>query len=389
MDYKVTGTRPETLDIDIERIHERDIIPILPYIYFPTGVTTLRSTRMVLLDKESASNFEINRLPVRTMDVYHNLLNIVGYRMRRYAGASLAVTGTSNQSPEEWGTSTVGLDRAEAVKRYLVSTWGIDPSRIQVTGRGLPERPTATSIPAGQEENARVELYSDNVVLLDPVEVINTQAVVGASQVKILPTVVSDEGVKSWSISIKQGDRLIGLYEGHGMPPSTLLWAPDLRLLSAREQQVVMDLSVTDNRDRTSSTIAKIPVAIRVREREEASTVGNIRRDRLHLILFDFNSAELKASHTRYIRDIVNRIDKRSSVIISGYTDYIGSPQYNMKLSYERSRAVFDVLKRYVSPRQVVLNPHGSRNAPYSNALPEGRAYNRTVIITVETPMEK
>ncbi len=387
--YKVAGTGPQKLDIDIERIHEHDIIPILPHVYFPAGAATLQSTAMVLLDKESVSKFDINRLPMRTMDVYHNLLNIVGYRMRKNGTASLTLIGTSSQSPGDRTNPTIGLDRAEAVKRYLVSTWGIEPSRIHAKGRGLPEHPTATDIPDGQEENARVELYSENAVLLDPVEINNTQAVVGASQVTIIPTLIADEGVKSWSISIKQGDRLIGLYKGEGVPPSYLTWTPDIHLLSAQEQQVVMELSVTDNLGRTSSAGTNIPVDIHIREREQESVVGKIRRDRLQLILFDFNSAELKSSHARYIRDIINRIDKKSSVIISGYTDYIGSSEYNMKLSFERSRAVFDLLKPYVSPRQVVLNPHGSRNAPYSNALPEGRAYNRTVIITVETPMEK
>lgn len=389
LDYEALGPTPEELDIDIERVHERDVIPILPHVYFPEGDATLQSTRMILLDKQSVAKFDIHRLPIQTMEVYHNLLNIIGYRMRRHRDASLTLTGTSNQTPRDKSDRSISLDRAEAVKQYLVTTWGIEPSRIFAMGRGLPKRPTAPSIPDGQAENSRVELYSDNAAVLDPVEVVNTQAVVGASRVSVSPTVISDEGIKSWALNIKQDDRLIGLFKGTGTPPPSLLWTPDLRLLSANAQQVTMELDVVDNLDRTSSAVTKIPVAIHVREREELRTVGNIRRDRLHLILFDFNSADLKAPHIRYIRAIIPRIQKSSSVIISGYTDRIGSQQYNMKLSFERSRAVFDVLKPYVSPQQVVLNPHGSRDAPYSNALPEGRAYNRTVIITVETPMEK
>jgi outer membrane protein OmpA-like peptidoglycan-associated protein len=70
---------------------------------------------------------------------------------------------------------------------------------------------------------------------------------------------------------------------------------------------------------------------------------------------------------------------------IAGHTDTIGKEDYNIKLSERRASAVYSAMIRSGigsgSPINHVGN--GPNYPPYDNNIPEGRALNRTVIITL------
>jgi outer membrane protein OmpA-like peptidoglycan-associated protein len=71
-------------------------------------------------------------------------------------------------------------------------------------------------------------------------------------------------------------------------------------------------------------------------------------------------------------------------VRINGYTDVLGTETYNEELS--RNRAI-ETAKALGLPTSAVLGL-GEQRPLYPNDLPEGRAYNRTVTVTVETPVK-
>ena len=78
-----------------------------------------------------------------------------------------------------------------------------------------------------------------------------------------------------------------------------------------------------------------------------------------------------------------------ATVIIHGHTDVIGDPEYNVKLSRERSDATQSILARELTKagKTVTFDTYGfgedERRAPFNNTLPEQRYYNRTVVIEV------
>jgi outer membrane protein OmpA-like peptidoglycan-associated protein len=71
-------------------------------------------------------------------------------------------------------------------------------------------------------------------------------------------------------------------------------------------------------------------------------------------------------------------------VIVNGYTDKIGSDEGNLKLSQSRAKAVYDKLINKVSPVHLSYQGFGAARPIFSNDLPEGRFYNRTVQLLIQ-----
>jgi outer membrane protein OmpA-like peptidoglycan-associated protein len=73
-------------------------------------------------------------------------------------------------------------------------------------------------------------------------------------------------------------------------------------------------------------------------------------------------------------------------VTITGHTDDIGKVDYNLALSQRRALVAYDQITRAgsASAGQVAYSGAGPYAALYDNALPEGRALNRTVTVDLE-----
>jgi hypothetical protein len=71
----------------------------------------------------------------RQLAVYHNILNIMGDRLRANPQSSIRLIGASGKNPNE------GNILAENIKQYLVTIFGIDESRIRTKGRNKPVDP--------------------------------------------------------------------------------------------------------------------------------------------------------------------------------------------------------------------------------------------------------
>jgi outer membrane protein OmpA-like peptidoglycan-associated protein len=113
-----------------------------------------------------------------------------------------------------------------------------------------------------------------------------------------------------------------------------------------------------------------------------------ITKEKISLILFPFNVAEPGERNARIMETYVYpRISDDAEVLINGYTDVIGSEEYNQTLSQQRADAVhallLEVLGENASER---LQSHGlGETAPvFPNGFPEGRFYNRTVSLLIE-----
>ena len=137
-------------------------------------------------------------------------------------------------------------------------------------------------------------------------------------------------------------------------------------------------------------TVASDPIAVSYLRREErrARNLGYKVQEKYALILFDFNSDAIKARNETIVRQIVARIDTlpNVSVNIVGHTDNIGKEAYNLDLSERRARAVFNqiaAVRGDVSEETFKYAGVGPFDPLFSNDLPENRALNRTVTITL------
>ncbi len=79
------------------------------------------------------------------------------------------------------------------------------------------------------------------------------------------------------------------------------------------------------------------------------------------------------------------QIYKKYSLRVEGYTDNVGSSDYNLKLSHNRAKNVWNFLVygKYVNPEQAVFQGLGKENPIADNKTEEGRNKNRRVDIII------
>lgn len=96
-------------------------------------------------------------------------------------------------------------------------------------------------------------------------------------------------------------------------------------------------------------------------------------------IFFDFNSANLKAESYPELNQIVLFLESNSGlkVEISGHTDNVGTDDYNLKLSEQRAKSIYDYLITRIDKGRLTYKGYGSSLPVTSNDTDEGRAQNR------------
>ncbi|PYU35965.1 MAG: hypothetical protein DMG31_02355 [Acidobacteria bacterium] len=103
-------------------------------------------------------------------------------------------------------------------------------------------------------------------------------------------------------------------------------------------------------------------------------------------IRFEFDKSDIEPQY----RDILNRIAgvlmtlKGYSIYVYGYTDDIGTQEYNLKLSGRRAQAVRDSLVQAgINPRLITTQGFGKSDPRVKGDSPQARAANRRVEIGI------
>ena len=106
-------------------------------------------------------------------------------------------------------------------------------------------------------------------------------------------------------------------------------------------------------------------------------------------VLFAFNKAELTPKDKQTLDDFAGQIQEQKHYIIEvqGYTDSVGSAEYNYQLSRRRADAVIRYLaQKYEVPAfRIFLIGLGKDNPVAQNTSAAGRAQNRRVDIRLMT----
>ena len=103
-------------------------------------------------------------------------------------------------------------------------------------------------------------------------------------------------------------------------------------------------------------------------------------------ITFDTNRRNLKSDFYDVLDSvaIVVKEYNKTTIVVAGYTDSVGSDAYNQKLSEDRARSVADFLvNKKVNQVRIELVGFGEKNPVASNKTSKGRSLNRRVEITL------
>lgn len=371
----------DTLEkIVIDETISEQITAILPMVFFERGSDVVPE-RYGVLTSEGAQTFtERSLFGMGALDVYHNIVYIVGSRMRAHPQATITLTGAIMPDSMETVFSGLAKRRAEHLRSVFMERWGIDASRIIVRDRELPEQPSSVRHDDGRAENRRVDLSSNDSFILDLLRLEDTLRTVTTPDVVVRPTVISDTTITSWSITCMAGGKLLATQHGTGRPPSSIR-IPVTGGLRGATVDVVMIADNAGGRHRESE--AHIPVELQTLASKVQKRQGLKRIDEYGLILFAFGKASLEGPNARILNIIRQRIEPTSAVIVRGHADRTGSADVNLRLTQERAEAVGTALgSAHTDARGM-----GQKAMIYDNNVPEGRYYNRTVRVRVETPV--
>lgn len=395
----VTMTVRSPQNVPVQR-RVRETFPLRNYVFFDLGSTQIPS-RYVRLTSQDIAQFSEQRLETlepkdldgrtsRQMVVYHNILNILGDRMRRFPNANITLVGSSESGPAD------GRLMAGSVKSYLVDVFGIAESRIAVQGRDKPkitsEQPGATvELEMLRQEDRRVSVESSSSELLmefqsgpntplRPVQLVGVQDAPLDSYITV-DVVDAASAYTAWSLEIR--DRT-GKVVRMGPFTRNRVTFPGKDILGSTQSGVytVSMLATT----RSGKAVRKDTTVTMVLWTPPADEEGM-----RYNILYEFNNSEAIAIYNEYLSKVVApKIPANGHVIIHGHTDAIGNAANNERLSLARAndvRAILVAALAQAGRRDVTFEVHGfgedESMSPYGNSLPEERFYNRSVIIDI------
>ena len=378
----------------------KETFPLRNSVFFDMGSSEI-SNRYIRLSKTQAATFKEEQLQqnqpdnlhkgrsARQMAVYHNILNIMGDRMRANPNSNILLSGASDKNPVD------GKVMAENVKLYLVSVYSIDASRISTEGRDKPvipsEQPGATkNLDLLHEGDRRVDIVSASPELLLQVGGANSEFLkpvyITAYQESPLDSHViftadgANETMKSWYVEVKDDK---GNFQKYGPYYGDQASVPGKTILG-NDVQGNYTIAMTGE-SKTGQTI-----------RKESSVslmkVDNPKQEGLrYSILFDFDKSKSIEVYEKFLTDVVAPlVPDYGTVIIHGHTDIIGEEKHNLKLSLERARGAQKILEHSLTnsgKKGVKFETYGfgedSNMSPFENNLVEERFYNRTVIIDI------
>jgi len=377
--------------ITIEEVTTIDSSPLLSYIFFEQGVSEIPAVYRMFASQSDTKNFSESALR-GTMEKYHHILNIIGTRLNDNPDARITIIGcNSNKGPEK-GNLTLSNTRAASVRAYLRYIWGIDPSRMEVKAQHLPTAASSSYVPEGISENQRVEIHSDNPDTLDTIKSTYVQEVSDTKVIRILPNIQAEAGIAKWKLYLKTGDQeLIGTASGETTLDSS--YGFDLETIGFKKiaafDSITAGIDITDKENNVfkNESAAAASVKFIKREQQKTQKMGHRVIEKYALILFDFNSAEIKERNKTVVDRIIQRLKKFPSAKINiiGHTDNIGKDEYNLNLSERRAEAVFDQMLEtgMISLENITYTGVGPNNPLYDNLTPEGRSLNRTVTVTL------
>ena len=379
----------------------RESFPLRNYVFFDENSTEIPN-RYVTLTKDQAANFKEEQLqevqpksmtgrPLRQMNVYYNILNIFGDRMKRSPGTTIVLTGSSPGEGPEFGRA-----RAETIKRYFVEIFGIDSVRIATEGRDRPRIPSEArgggknQLEVLKAGDRRVDIESTSPELIievggaahympKPVQLV-AEVEDPLDGYVIFTAAGASEAFASWSLEITDDQ---GKVQRFGPSTGDRENISGNTLLGDRPQG---DYKIVMLGETKGGKSVRKDTSIHLVHRDQPKK--DVVRFR---ILFDFDKSKTIASYDKFLTDVVvPLIPDNGLVIIHGYTDNIGTEEYNENLSNERVQDAQKIIERAVANSEkhgITYETFGFgenlKYASFDNFFPEERFYNRSVIIDI------
>ncbi len=378
----------------------RETFPIRNYVFFTKGSTAIPE-RYVALNKAQVKDFKEDQLEeftskhpagrsVRQMNVYYNVINILGNRMYKFPDATITLVGSSEDGVKD------AEAMAASVKSYLVNTFGIAEKRIKIEGRDKPKLPSEQvggikELALLREGDQRVSIESTSPAILmefqsgpdaplKPVEIITVQEPMRENYVSF-QVAGAKRALTSWSMEIRNEKNAIQYYGPYTDENVNINRLSVLNNQPKGNYKATMTGKTKMGKTITKDALFDMTLAV-------APKVEEVMR---FSIIYEFDDDKAILIYEKYLTEIVTpKIPVNGKVIIRGYTDVIGDEEHNQRLSLARANDVQKIMEASLKNAKRTdvtfdVSGHGEdeSNSPFENKYPEERFYNRTVIIDI------
>lgn len=392
---ELPGKYPNFKGVIIREKKTVELFALLPMVFFDEGSASFPSRYVLFTSPDQTNGFSEDTI-TSTLNGYYNYLNCLGLRMRKNPNVKVNLVGCNAMNVPAEKSMDLSRNRAELIKKYLVDIWSIDASRLPVEARNLPENSTLATTVEGIEENRRVECKSDDWEIIKPIKREETQKYPDYRTAKFsLFNGLRIENIASRELVITQNgqewDRIKDLGPLDATMSDEWNWRSAANRLPEDQSDMTVQLLVTDKSGRVVASnmdntgVRQFSTADVVKERLSDKT-----RENYNLILFKYNSSEMGKWNSKILEEYVySQIKPSTDVTVNGYTDILGTDDYNKKLSQNRADATKRVIQAKIGSKVKTLQSigYGKTQPLYPNEVPEGRYYNRTVQVVVETPI--
>ena len=395
----IYGQQVTTNQVKIEEIVYKNLKPFLSYIFFVENSSEIQSKYNQLNSKSVKDFNEFKMINSTALGIHYDALNIIGDRMLKTAKAKLTIIGCNANVNDEGDNLKLSKARAETVKNYLVDVWKIDEKRLIINARNLPLNPSKKSTSnkleqeAKNQENRRVEFSAQGFEndILGPIICYDTVRHYIPDLVRIKVT-IKDTNLLINSWLLKAGKEIFErdskYYNDDYLDlPEYFEWnlSANRSTMPIIDQDINFEFKDHDNKEYRSKTY-HLKVS-KTKSTEFKYQYGEgFKNISYQTLYFDFDKSDIALKDKSYLEIIKNEsIENTSKINITGYTDNLGPDKKNIELSKSRANS----LARYINKKNINTIGVGASKPIFKNNTPEGRFLNRTVILNIQTPIEK
>lgn len=374
----------------------RNLYPLLNYVFFDEGKSEIPERYILFDDPAQTKIFADTSIYGGTLDKYYHLMNIYGYRLQKNPNVKIKIVGCNDgESKAEKGNVELSKQRATNIYNYFKKVWGIAESRMELKFQNKPDLPTNTKVDSiGIQENRRVEIITTEWDVAKPV--FDVGSVTEPQPVDMdfmLKNGIEDGLVAKRRIEIKTDAGEWNTLKEVGLtdPKINWNWKNTKFKYPIDEKPFTAQLVITTQ---TGAECKSDPITIPVlqisTDKMRIESTADSTREIYNLILFPFDKSDAGAINERIMNDYVyGRVYPTSAVEVVGHTDVVGMYDHNKKLSDRRSEYVKGGINKKSGGKYGSLTSRGvgEEDPLYTNDLPEGRFYNRTVQVLVKTPL--
>ncbi|MFN3782242.1 MAG: OmpA family protein, partial [Candidatus Kapaibacteriota bacterium] len=318
------------------------------------------------------------------LDVYYNVLNIVGYRLRQHPNATITLIGCNSNVGEEMNNLELSYQRANSIAKYLISVWEIEPKRIRIEKQNLPSIFSNPKTPEGNSENQRVEIISDDPEILAPVSILDTSINISPQYLRIFAKFRNSSPKSYCKVLFLNTTDTLHKKLNHPLDSFDLLIYP--RFKSNGISTSVFDINLEFSSNLDSGLIINKVISLPIQYFEKRAK--SQKKEKIVLPPFYFNSSKINTKQIEFLNTYKEIILKAKNITLFGHTDIIGDREYNLQLSLSRGDSIEEYLiNNYFSNidhgtneidkknYNCTINKKalGESNTPFDNSLPEGR----------------